>query len=66
MVFQAILRLVGITRLEEDLDAVRAEQKRIARELDLIKRSNLVGVEVEVERLRAVRREPEPEPGEDQ
>lgn len=52
MVLSMLRRLLGIETLEEELDEVRAEQRRIARELDQIKRSDIVGLDVDIERQR--------------
>lgn len=44
------------------MNAVRAEQQRIAQELEHLKRLHIIDLEVEIERLRGMKLPPEPMP----
>lgn len=55
-------RWLGLDHEQEDMNAVRAEQQRIAQELESLKRLHIIDLEVEIERLRGMHLPPEPMP----
>lgn len=55
-------RWLGLDDEQQDLDAVRLEQQRIAQELEQLKRLYMLDLEIDIERLRGMRLPPESMP----
>jgi hypothetical protein len=50
---------LGLDSIEEDLDTVRAEQRRIAEELEQVKRLHWIDLDIDVEQTRGMHLPPD-------